>query len=93
MFFDQIKEIDGSIRALKDHLVNIGGAVDQQLDQLDDIAAHIIALEALVIQMLKQTNVDVDAAKEWVRINTEVSTGKEGGSTKARTIVEQLTAR
>ena len=93
MFFDQIKDIDGSIRALKDHLVNIGGAVDRQLDQLDDIAAHIIALEAILIQVLKQTTVDVDAAKQWVRNATEESTGKEGGSTKARAVVEQLTAR
>jgi hypothetical protein len=93
MFFDQIKDIDGSIKALREQLVGIGGAVDQQLDQLDDIAAHIIALEAVLIQVLKQTNVDVDAAKEWVRANTESSVGKPGGSTKARTIVEQLTAR
>ena len=35
MFFDQIKEIDTSLRGLKDNLKNIGGAVDSQLDQLD----------------------------------------------------------
>jgi hypothetical protein len=93
MFFDQIKDIDGSIKALKDHLVNIGGCVDQQLDQLDDIAGHIIALEAIMVQVLKQTTIDVEAAKEWVRTNTETSTGKTGGSTKARTVVEQLCAR
>jgi hypothetical protein len=93
MFFDQIKEIDTSIKALRDNLKNIGGAVDTQLDQLDDIAAHIIALEAVVIQMLKTTKVDVEAAKAWVVAATETSTGKAGGSTKARTIVEQLTAK
>ena len=93
MFFDQIKEIDTSIRALKDNLVNIGGAVDTQLDQLDDIAAHIIALEALLIQVLKTTKVDAEAAKAWVVTATETSTGKVGGSTKARLIVEQLTAK
>ena len=93
MFFDQIKEIDGSIKALRDNLKNIGGAVDSQLDQLDDIAAHIIALEALLVQVLKSSAVDVDAAKQWVRDATEKPTGKEGGSTKARTIVEQLTAK
>jgi hypothetical protein len=92
MFFDQIKEIDGSLKGLRDNLKNIGGAVDQQLDQLDDIAAHVIALEALVLQMLKKAPVDVDAAKAWVLKNTEGSTGKIGGSTKAREIVEHLVA-
>ena len=32
MFFDQIKELDGNIKALRDHLKSIGGAVDQQLE-------------------------------------------------------------
>lgn len=93
MFFDQIKEIDSSLKGLRDNLKNIGGAMDEQFDQLDDIAAHIIALEALVIQMLKQAPVDVEAAKAWVVNATEKSSGKAGGSTKARAIVEQLTSR
>jgi len=92
MFFDQIKEIDSSLKGLRDNLKNIGGAVDEQLDQLDDIAAHIIAMEALVIEMLKKAPVDLEAAKAWIVQNTETSTGKAGGSTKARTIVEQLVA-
>jgi hypothetical protein len=93
MFFDQIKEIDSSLKGLRDNLKNIGGAVDTQLDQLDDIAAHIIALEAIMVQMLKKAPVDVEAAKAWVLAATETSTGKIGGSTKARTIVEQLCAK
>jgi len=93
MFFDQIKEIDTSLRGLKDNLKNIGGAVDSQLDQLDDIAAHIIALEALLVQVLKTTAIDVEAAKAWVVAATEKPTGNLGGSTKARMIVEQLAAK
>jgi hypothetical protein len=92
MFFDQIKEIDSSLKGLRDNLKNIGGAVDEQLDQLDDIAAHVIALEALMLEVLKKAPIDVEAAKAWVLKSTEGSTGKLGGSTKARTIVEQLVA-
>ena len=53
MFFDQIKEIDGNLKDLRDHLKNIGSAVDVHFDQLDDIAAHIIALEAVMVQVMK----------------------------------------
>ncbi|MDP6842886.1 MAG: hypothetical protein QGH73_14535, partial [Rhodospirillales bacterium] len=67
MFFDQIKDIDGSIKDLRDHLKNIGVAVDDHFDQLDNIAAHIIALEALVIQVVKKMDVDTEAAKAWIR--------------------------
>ena len=90
MFFDQIKDIDGNIKDLRDHLKNIGGAVDEHFDQLDDIAAHIIALEALMVQLVRKLEVDTVAAKDWIRENTEASTGKAGGSEKAPMVIDQM---
>ena len=90
MFFDQIKDIDGNIKDLRDHLKNIGVAVDDHFDQLDDIAAHIIALEALMVQLVRKLDVDTDAAKVWIRENTEASTGKDGGSEKAPMVIDQM---
>ena len=90
MFFDQIKEIDGNLKDLKGHLKNIGSAVDVHYDQLDDIAAHIIALEALMVQVMKNVDVDMDSAKEWIRENTAESTGTEEGSVKAQTVLEDF---
>tara|TARA_B100001013_G_scaffold330027_1_gene244726 strand:- start:266 stop:544 length:279 start_codon:yes stop_codon:yes gene_type:complete len=90
MFFDQINQIDGNLNDLKDHLKNIGKGVDGHVDQLDDIAAHIIALEALLVQVLNKVDIDVDAAKEWVRINTKESTGTEEGSSKAQIVLEDF---
>lgn len=93
MFFDQIKELDGNIKSLRDQLKSIGSGVDTQIDQLDDIAGHIIALEAIVVQMLKKTDIDVNAAKAWVVEQTKDSTGKPAGSTKARDVVDILTKK
>lgn len=93
MFFDQIKELDGNIKNLRDQLKAIGGGVDVTLDQLDDIAGHIIAMEAILIQVLKKTDIDVNAAKAWIVEQTRGSTGKEGGSTKARDVVDLLTKK
>ena len=90
MFFDQIKDIDGNIKDLRDHLKNIGSAVDDHFDQLDDIAAHIIALEALMVQLVRKLDLDTDAAKVWIRENTETSTGKDGGSEKAPMVIDQM---
>ena len=89
MFFDQIKEIDGNLKDLRDHLKVIGKGVDVHFDQLDDIAAHIIALEAVVAQLLQKVDVDAAAAKEWVRAATEKSVGSEEGSTKAQIVLEE----
>lgn len=90
MFFDQIKEIDGNLKDLRDQLKSIGQGVDIQFDQLDDIAAHIIALEAVVLQVLKNVDVDVDAAKQWIIDNTKESTGDEEGSQKAQVVLDDF---
>ena len=90
MFFDQIKEIDGNIKNIRDDLKNVGVAVDDHFDQLDDIAAHVIALEAVLVEMMKTADVDIDAVKAWIVDATEGSTGKEGGSKKAKMVVDQL---
>ena len=90
MFFDQIKEIDGNLKDLRDQLKSIGQGVDIQFDQLDDIAAHIIALEAVILQVMKTIDVDVDAAKQWIVDNTKESTGDEEGSQKAQMVLNDF---
>ena len=90
IFFDQIKEVEESIKQLQKDLVAIGEGVEGHYDQLDDITAHIIALEAIMIEVMKKTEIDVDAVKAWIVAATEGSTWKEGGGTKAQVIVENL---
>lgn len=90
MFFDQINEIDGNLKQLKNNLQNIGKGVDGHIDQLDDIAAHIIALEAVLTQVIKKVDIDIDAAKEWIRVNTMESTGTEEGSAKAQVVLDEF---
>ena len=90
MFFDQIKEIDGNLKDLRDQLKSIGQGVDIQFDQLDDIAAHIIALEAVVLQIMQKVDIDANAAKQWIIDNTKESTGDEEGSKKAQMVLEDF---
>ncbi len=90
MFFDQIKEIDGNIKKLRDELKNIGEAANAHFDQLDDLAAHIIAVEAILCVALKSVDVDGAAVKEWIKTNTSDSSDNEVGSEKVHMVAEQL---
>jgi len=90
MFFDEIKEVEKNVLDLKEDLLAIKSGVEGSFDQLDDIAAHIIAIEAILVQVIKKTPVDAEAVKAWIVEATEVSTGDEGGSTKAQIIVDNL---
>ena len=90
MFFDQIKEIDTNIKQLRDDLKNIGTAADAHFDQLDDLAAHIIAVEAILCVAMQKVDVDGAAVKDWIKKNTSGSSDNEDGSEKVHLIAEQL---
>ena len=90
MFFDEIKEVEKNVGDLKTELVAIREGVEGSFDQLDDIAAHIIAVEAILVQVLKKTEVDAGAVKAWIVEATEESTAEDGGSTKTQIIVDSL---
>ena len=90
MFFDEIKEVEKNVSDLKTDLVAIREGVDGSFDQLDDIAAHIIALEAILVEVIKKTPIDADAVKAWIVEATGETTGGDGGETKAEIIVDSL---
>jgi len=90
MFFDEIKGIEKNVGDLKVELVSIREGVEGSFDQLDDIAAHIIAIEAILVQVLKKTAVDSDAVKAWIVEATEENTAEDGGETKTQIIVDSL---
>ena len=90
MFFDEIKEVEKNVADLKTDLVAIREGVEGSFDQLDDIAAHIIALEAILVEVIKKTPIDADAVKAWIVEATEETTGGDGGKTKIEIIVDSL---
>ena len=90
MFFDEIKEVEKNVRALKTDLVAIREGVEGSFDQLDDIAAHIIALEAILVEVIKKTTIDADAVKAWIVEATEETTVGDGEKTKTSIIVDSL---
>ena len=90
MFFDEIKEVEKNVADLKTDLVAIREGVEGSFDQLDDIAAHIIALEAILVEVIKKTPVDSDAVKAWIAETTEEPTGVDGGKSKTEIIVDSL---
>ncbi|MEE2998484.1 MAG: hypothetical protein VX693_01055 [Pseudomonadota bacterium] len=90
MFFDEIKEVEKNVLDLKTDLVAIREGVEGSFDQLDDIAAHIIAIEAILVELIKKTPVDADAVKSWIVTATEENTGDAEGDSKTRIIVDSL---
>ena len=64
--------------------------LDFDYNQLDDIAAHIIAIEGILTEVLKKTSVESAAIKDWIVEATKDSAGNETGSVKAQMVVDEL---
>ena len=90
MFFDQIKDLDASLKQLRDEMKNIAAAAEAHFDQLDDIAAHIIAIEAIMASVMKQVKVDKEEVRTWIKEMTNEGGDRPEGSSKARTIADQM---
>ena len=88
--FDEIKLVEENIHKLKDDLVAIKDGVDGHYNQLDDIAAHIIAIEGILTEVLKKTSVESALIKDWIVEATKDSSGNDVGSVKAQMVVDEL---
>ena len=88
--FDEIKLVEENINKLKNDLVAIKDGVDGHYNQLDDIAAHIIAIEGILTEVLKNTTVESALIKDWRVEATKDSSGNDAGSVKAQMVVDEL---
>lgn len=59
------------------------------LEALDDIAAHTLAMQAVLAAMLKKNPVELDPIRSWIVERTKEFSG-EGGSAKAVALAEYL---
>ncbi|MEO5375022.1 MAG: hypothetical protein H7840_12190 [Alphaproteobacteria bacterium] len=64
--------------------------VDTLMGALDDIAAHTLAVQAILIQVMKTTPVDKDAVLAWVRDQTKTVDPSGEGTTKSLALAEFL---
>lgn len=89
-FFEQLKKLEGSLTALAGELTSIGEREAQRREEIDNLAAHVLALQSLLAVMVRSHPVDRDAVEREVETRTEVLTGDAGGSATVRAIALKL---
>lgn len=87
-----LNHIQGLLNNLGRDIQNIADtqtdAQQRLFEALDDISAHLLASQAILVQLMAKTPVDHGAVKEWIVERTKQY--NEGGSEKALALADFL---
>lgn len=81
-FFDQVGTLQTALSQLSTDIATIGEQATQRLDEVESIAAHVMAIESVLAVLLKSHPVDVETLKaEVVERTRAFSAGPDGSPT------------
>ncbi len=89
-FFDQIRALDGNIQKIVSDLETLGGLATQRVEETENLAAHVLAVEAILVAILKTHPLDIDAVQGALKEMTASSAGNPGGSPAVQSVVRSL---
>lgn len=91
-FFEQVGGLQSSLSGLSEDIAAIGDQASQRLDEMESLAAHVMAIEAVLAVMMKKLPVDGEELKAMVIERTAALTGDENGSPTVQAVAADLIA-
>jgi hypothetical protein len=89
-FFEQIRDLDSNIKRIVSDLETLGTLATDRVRETENLAAHLLAVEAILAVILKTHPVDPEAVKTAIKDMTADLSGDPEGSQAVRTVVENL---
>jgi len=89
-FFEQIRDLDTNIKKIVGDLETLGNLATQRIRETENLAAHLLAVEAILAVILKTHPVDPEAVRATIRQMTAELTGDPEGSRAVHTVVDNL---
>ncbi len=91
--FAEIKAVEARLVDLAGELEAFGRHATERIKETDNLAAHVLALEALVAILLRQVPVHDAEIEEEVRRRTRAITNDEDGSELVQRIAQEIRDR
>ena len=79
-FLDQMEPLQSLLAQLSEDITTMGEQTNKRMDEVESIAAHVMAIEAVLAVMLKTHPVDADALKAEVSARTRPFSDDPNGS-------------
>ncbi len=89
-FFEQVAQLEDSLKRISDDIARLGAGANQRLEETENLAAHVLALESVLKVMLEQYPVDADKVRAAVIQATGDPETNPEGSLTVRAIAESL---
>jgi len=91
-FFTQIKELETNLQIISGDLKGLAEIATKRLEETESIAAHLLALESILMVQMREKGTDEDAVREAARQRTTVVAG-DAGSPAVLNIVNDILSR
>lgn len=92
-FFGQIKDLEGNLMKIAQELQSFGQAAQTRMEESENLAAHILAIESILCVLLKAVKLDPDDVRAEVKDRTAAISGVEDGSPAVHAIAEDMLKR
>lgn len=92
-FFDQLHSVERSLDLIAEDLTALGSTATRRLEEIENLAAHMLAVEAILDVLLDSVTVDAEAVHARVRRATADPQVAPEGNPTVLAIVDDLLAR
>jgi len=92
-FFSQIGDLEKNLKVIADQLQAFGDVVSSRMSETENLAAHVLAIEAVLAAMLREHPVDAEKLKTEVIRRTADISGNPEGSPAVHEIVAELSVQ
>ncbi len=92
-FFTQIKDLEGNLTKIAEELQTFGQASQARMEESENLAAHILAIESILAVLIRNAGVSMDDIKAEVKDRTAAISGVEEGSPSVHAIAEDIVKR
>ena len=91
--FRQFTDLEVKLKRIAEDVSAIGQVATQRLQEIEDMAAHIMAIESILTVLVRDHPVDVQAVSEEARQRTAALTNRPDGSPAVNAVIAQLLSR
>lgn len=92
-FFKQISDLESNLTKIAEELQNFGKAAQARMEESENLAAHILAIESVLAAVLKSNGVSAADVEAEVKDRTAAISGVEDGSPAVHAIAQDILKR
>lgn len=79
-FFQQINNLEESLKTIAGELQSFGESTKERMEETENLAAHVLALETILAVMVKKYPIDAGDLKAEIKDRAAALSGNEDGS-------------